>query len=467
MLYIVGGLVWSKRIDGGDNDFCYRVIADSGNAIIGGSFGNSVYISKLSGSTGDHVWQFLFAFPGTGRSSIKDLLMDPYDSTLVGVGSVYPYSGDEQACGYIVRLLNGSQVWWYIDSVAGCSRRYGFSGLIINGSLYYAYGTDYENYSTSWFGSSRRFMVSIDRTTGSNLWRYEPGGYTYVSATMNTDTTVALAGFGARGEVQVINLGGSEIWSYTDPSSSRYYDISKGNNGHPIVAGFSSNGRANEDFFVAQFQKETGGMRWAYFKNGGGNSIDKAFKVVVDIYGNTYAAGYLNNGVSGLDGYVVKLDSLGRLVWEYFYNGPGNSDDVFNGLKFSYDGNVLVYGFSTGMGTSKDMVVVKLNAATGDTMWVFNYNSPYSYDDEVWDVAVYGGEIYVCGYSYSLPTNRDILVLKISDPQSVKTFSQDKGNCRTEVYDVLGRFVGFYGGKIKPGIWFLKCGNKIRKVIGR
>ncbi|MEO0148122.1 MAG: PQQ-binding-like beta-propeller repeat protein [candidate division WOR-3 bacterium] len=469
MPVIITFLVWERRIDGGDNDMCYKVMVDNGQPVISGNYGNNVYVAQLNPADGSFLWQYIFAFPGTGRSNVKDLGIDPIDGYIVGAGTSYPYSGDNTACGYVVKLNSGIKVWDYIDSIGGCSRRPGFSGLTVDEytSSYYAYGTDYENYSSSWFGSTRRFTVKINRSTGQRLWIYEPGGYTYTDGYTNPDTTLIFVGFGARGEVQKISTGGSQIWSYTDPSNSRYYGVYTGSNKHPIVIGYSSDGRPNEDFVVIQFQRETGGIRWRYFKNGGGNSTDAAMDVLVDGNNSIYAVGYLDNGVSRLDGYVVKLDSMGNMIWQYTYNGPANSDDYFDGITLMSDGNILVYGYSTGMGSGLDFFLVKLNSITGDTIWTYRYNSPYSDNDAVMSVDTYGGDVYACGYSYSTPTNRDILVIKLSDPTSVEVSKEKTKTCKGDIriYDILGRYVGNSTKNLRRGVYFIRCENGLVSTI--
>jgi len=251
-------------------------------------------------------------------------------------------------------------------------------------------------------------------------------------------------------------------------------------NGHPTVAGIKDG-----DFYVVQLQRETGGTRWVYTTNGADNDDDIALSLAKD-GAHIYAAGYVDNGINGLDAYIVKLDTLGNLQWEYTYNGPFNSDDVFRKVLITADGGLVVGGYSVGGGTGRDILVVKLNPATGDTLWTFAYDSPYSMDDDlramVWD----SGTVYACANSYSSPTNRDILVLRLDEPTGIAeregrpvqiTVESDglvlTGRGKASLYDVSGRKrveVKVNGNRrLRPGrgIWFVRFNGQTYRVILR
>ncbi len=479
MVLVVGYVVWDVRIDGGSDDRCYSaIVLPDGSPVLSGNYGNSVYVAKVSPGDGSFVWQYVFAFPGDGRSNAKSLLFDPTDSTLVIGGTAYPYSGDDQACGFVAKVRDGSTVWMYVDSADGCGRREGFSGVVMGGDgHYYAYGTDYETYSSDLFTPSRRFVLKIDRGTGSKVWRYQPGGYSYTAATPLPDGSIVAVGFGADAEAQRVGADGGEIWSIT-PDNGKFWDVIVAPNGHPVVAGIKDG-----DFYVAQLQRETGGIRWVYTANGSDDDDDVAFALSTDgLY--IYAAGYLDNGINGLDAHVVKLDTLGNLLWSYTYNGPFNSDDAFRTLS-PVGGGIVAGGYSVGAGTGRDVLLLRLNG-DGDTLWSLTYDSPYSLDDEVRAVAVSGGELYVCGNSKSSPTDGDILLLKVSDPTeapedeggslSLSTVGGTlvlEGYGRAVLYDVSGRKVKEVEvrgrAELRPGkgAYFLRFRGRTYRVILR
>ncbi len=481
MYFLLSSLVWSVRIDGGNNDACYSMaFSPRGYPVVAGNYGNSLYAAALDPMYGSFLWQYIFAFPGNGRANVKTATFDPSDSTLVLGGTSYPYSGDDQACGFVAKLDSGSTVWMYVDSADGCGRREGFSGVVIGeDGHYYAYGTDYETYSADLFTPSRRFVLKLDRNTGSKVWRYQPGGYSYTDAISLPDGSIVAVGFGADGEVQRVGADGSEIWTIT-PDNGKFWDVVVAPNGHPTVAGIKDG-----DFYVAQFQRETGGIRWVYTANGADNDDDIAIALTVD-GSNIYAVGYVDNGINGLDAYVVKLDTLGNLQWTYTYNGPFNSDDVFRRVLITPDGGVVVGGYSVGGGTGRDVLVVKLSATTGDTLWTFAYDSPYSMDDDLKAMMWENGTIYACASSYSSPTNRDILVLRLDEPTGIAEGRTSTAKVSVEggeivlagrgtasVYDVSGRrktTVEVNGRRrLRPGrgVWFVRFNGQTYRVILR
>ncbi|NPA80516.1 MAG: PQQ-like beta-propeller repeat protein [Thermotogae bacterium] len=481
MYLLVAYLVWDVRIDGAGEDACYSMtLSPSGNPVIAGNYGVALYAAELAAADGSFLWQYIFAFPGDGRSNVKRILLDPSDSTFVMGGTVYPYSGDDLPCGFVAKMDSAATVWMYVDSADGCGRREGFSGVTIgDDGHYYAYGTDYETYSADWLTPSRRFVLKLERSTGSKLWRYEPGGYSYTDAAPSPGGGAVVVGFGADGEVQRVDATGSEVWSIT-PSDAKLWGVAISSGGHPVVVG-SKDG----DFYVAQLQMETGGTRWSFSRNGSANATDVAFAVATDPSGGAYVAGYVDNGLNGRDALVVRLDSVGAVMWEFSYNGPFNSDDVFTDLLLTPDGRLMAVGYSINAGTGRDMLLVSLNPETGDTLWVLTYDSPYSLDDEATAVAVRGSSVFICGNSYKLPTDRDIVLLRYEDLTAVEEMSEDAplevivagrevrviSEGKVEIYDAAGRkFTEGLGPMrvvLRRGVWFVKVGRKVRKILLR
>ncbi|NPB04335.1 MAG: PQQ-like beta-propeller repeat protein [Thermotogae bacterium] len=476
MLFLLG---WVVRIDGGSDDRCYGVLlAPDGNPVVFGNYANSVYAAKLLASDGAFSWQYIFAFPGDGRSNAKAGFWDPTDSSLVLGGTAYPYSGDDQACGFVAKIRGGTTLWMYVDSADGCSRREGFSG-VTRGSdgQYYAYGTDYETYSADFFTPSRRFVLKLDRNTGLKLWRYQPGGYSYTAAASSDDGVVAV-GFGAEGEAQKVGLDGGEIWTIT-PRDAKFWNVAVASTGHPVVVG-----RRDGDFYVAQLQRESGGIRWERYFNGSANDDESALRVIA-VGEHIYAAGYLDNGINDLDGFLVKLDTLGNILWSFTYNSPYNYEDSLSSLAFG-DGTLVVGGSSKGWGTGWDILLFLADTSSGDTLWSYRYDSPYALDDFLAGMAIGNGKIFLCGTSYSSPTNRDIVVVGMDLPTLVNEnsrhvpFFEVRGNRvmveftgRVEVFDPSGR--SFWRGvsngrlelKLRRGVWFIRIEGRTYKLLIR
>ncbi|MBK8612906.1 MAG: hypothetical protein IPN85_05340 [Flavobacteriales bacterium] len=126
---------------------------------------------------------------------------------------------------------------------------------------------------------------------------------------------------------------------------------------------------------------------WAYSLGGVGN--DHVADIQVDAVGNLYITGEFSGAITfggqgfqsqgGLDLFVAKLDTDGGLLW--FRRGGGYGID--RGVKLALDGagSLAVVGEFMGTadvlgstllstGGTADMFIAKLEAATGNTIWV-------------------------------------------------------------------------------------------------
>lgn len=125
---------------------------------------------------------------------------------------------------------------------------------------------------------------------------------------------------------------------------------------------------------------------------------DRAFGIVTDVAGNIYETGYGTTTVSGEDIVLRKYNSSGILQWSKYYNGPGNSSDRAYGIVVDNTGNIIITGYSTGVGSQADFTTLKYNSE-GVLLWQQRYNAPVNGDDRAFGiVADRVGNIYVTGY---------------------------------------------------------------------
>ena len=100
-------------------------------------------------------------------------------------------------------------------------------------------------------------------------------------------------------------------------------------------------------------------------------------------------------------------------IWSSRYNGTGNGQDQAVAACTNPSGNmVFVTGWSNGSSTAADIVTIRYNPATGDTMWVNRYSGTGTSDDRPYAMTADNNAVYITGYSYA-PT-RDIITLKIN-----------------------------------------------------
>lgn len=126
------------------------------------------------------------------------------------------------------------------------------------------------------------------------------------------------------------------------------------------------------------------------------------------------ASTLMTNGLPGLSGPPVALmvatvqsnSAQGGAVslvtsqpWVRRYNGPANNDDQGHDVVVDGDGNVIVGGYSYGIGSAADFLTIKYTR-DGVGLWTNRYNGPENGTDRIWSVAVDGaGGVYVAGES--------------------------------------------------------------------
>lgn len=118
------------------------------------------------------------------------------------------------------------------------------------------------------------------------------------------------------------------------------------------------------------------------------NSHSRVLSVVQANAGGYVAAGWVESPDYGDEGYLIKIDSAGRLLWHYIYGnvsiGSGGEDDVFKSVSKTSDGGYIVAGTTEALAQRgwTDAWLVKVNAA-GSIEWskVYGGNSlEYAYE---------------------------------------------------------------------------------------
>ena len=105
-----------------------------------------------------------------------------------------------------------------------------------------------------------------------------------------------------------------------------------------------------------------------------------------------------------------ELFSQPSTIWAKIFNGPVNQQDSSVGVSLNSAGNVFVTGWSIGSGTAADIVTLRYNPETGDTIWVNRYNGASNLEEKVSAITSDNNAVYVTGWS--IDPNRDILTIK-------------------------------------------------------
>jgi hypothetical protein len=142
--------------------------------------------------------------------------------------------------------------------------------------------------------------------------------------------------------------------------------------GNVYCTGYSIGDATGADYATLRYDS-VGNLIWEQRYNGPGNSSDKAVALAIDDWGGVYVTGFSGGDTSGLDYLTLKYDTSGTLIWERRYNGSGNSADGPNDLKLDSEGNVYVTGSSFGLGTGLDFLTLKYNTE-GTLLWARQYD---------------------------------------------------------------------------------------------
>ncbi|MEO7358327.1 MAG: SBBP repeat-containing protein [Ignavibacteria bacterium] len=219
------------------------------------------------------------------------------------------------------------------------------------------------------------------------------------------------------------NSAGAPLWvtrydgfGGSDKASSIITD----NSGNIYVTGVSENNSNGNDIATIKYNS-AGTQQWVARYNGPANGDDHGSNVAADASGNVYVSGYSEGLGSGKDYVIIKYNSSGSQQWATRYNGPGNSDDSATAMAFDPAGNIFVTGKSKGIGTLEDIATIKCNLS-GSIIWVSRFNGVTNNSDEPASIALDGGgNVIVTGKSNSGSdpvesqiSNFDIITLKIN-----------------------------------------------------
>jgi len=137
--------------------------------------------------------------------------------------------------------------------------------------------------------------------------------------------------------------------------------------------------------------------------------------VTVDDSGFCYVTGYVdvNNG-EGNNILVLKYNPVtGDTLWTATYNGSANAEDMGIGIKADESGNIYVVGKVSNEGKSFDAALLKYSS-TGELLWI-GYGADFPGADVGEDIAIDGsGNIYVTGFCTKQDLKRYVIINKFS-----------------------------------------------------
>lgn len=214
------------------------------------------------------------------------------------------------------------------------------------------------------------------------------------------------------------NSSGVQQWLnvISNPSSSSDEGIKVKVNGTGEVfsGGIANVPGAGMDITLIKYNS-AGTITGSVLYGGSANNDDILSSMTFDNSGNIYVCGRITQNITSTDGVVLKYNSALALQWVGVYFGAqGLLHDEFNKIAVDNSGNAYVCGSSALSGVDRDIITAKYNTA-GVFQWAVRKNSPQSLIDEGISIAIDPEQnIFFTGYISTLSNNTEILIYKYS-----------------------------------------------------
>lgn len=182
--------------------------------------------------------------------------------------------------------------------------------------------------------------------------------------------------------------------------------------GNVFVAGSTETPSSGTDVLVAGYTP-AGALLWQAQYNGPGNGDDACFGVTVDLQGNVILVANVSGPANGDMG-VLKYSPSGALLWTFLYDSSfhGWDGSDFTNIEVSAQNELYVTGLSSGAST--EGFTLKLDAA-GQLLWQRSHVAPGSSSNSSWVLAQNSnGDLYVGAETFTPASANDMWIRKFS-----------------------------------------------------
>jgi uncharacterized delta-60 repeat protein len=422
-------LGWTSYFNGTSNQ------ADAGRAVITDSSGN-IYITGFStnsgtyqdyttikyNSSGVQIWTAIYN--GTANSADQaslisldnsgNVIVSGYTTGILSNTDITTIKYNSMGVQQWVSIFNGNGNFKDIPN----SMKVDQSGNIyITGQAYGGAPTNYDMVTIKYNSLGAEQWVSTYNGTGN-------GNDVANSIDVDSSGNVYITGSGfesASNSFDYItikyNSSGVQSWVSIYNGVSNFIDVSNDiildNAGNVYITGASY--EQFYDFATIKYNN-AGVQQWVSRYNGQTSGNDEANTILLDAIGNVFVSG--NGRVNGTfnDIILIKYDNSGVRQWQRNYNGPGNAQDSTASAAIDSDGNIVLTGFYTGTGLTKDIATIKYSNS-GVLEWAAIFNGTDNGNDIGYSVAINNtGDYYVAGKVFKTNTNDDITIIKYTTP---------------------------------------------------
>lgn len=410
-------------------------IADVGKAVITDTSGN-IYITGYSTNNGTYQDYTTIKYNSSGVQLWTAIYNGPANSgdqaSLISLDN----SGNVIVSGYTTGILSNTDittikynslgVLQWVSTFNGNgnfkdipnSMKVDQSGNIyITGQAYGGAPTNYDMVTIKYNSLGAEQWVSTYNGTGNgndvaNSIEVDSSGNVYITGSGFETASNSFDYVTIR-----YNLLGQMDWITKYNGASNFIDVSNDiildNSGNVYITGASY--EQFYDFATIKYNN-AGVQQWVSIYNGPTSGNDEANTIMLDASGNVFVSG--NGRVNGTfnDIILVKYDNSGVRQWQRNYNGPGNAQDSSASAVIDSDGNIIITGFYTGTGLTKDIATIKYSNS-GVLEWAAIFNGTDNGNDIGYSVAVNNtGDYYVTGKVFKTNSNDDITTIKYTTP---------------------------------------------------
>lgn len=279
---------------------------------------------------------------------------------------------------YVVRMTAiGDTLWTYRQNI-GLSKKDLFYKVIVTSDGGFAMC----GYTSSITGISDDILIVRLNSSGQMLWTKTLGGAGRDRAQdiielgsgsfMVTGYTTSSPASYYDAFLYKINSSGDSTWYKLYSTGSFLYDDANSvralSNGGFLMGGQSANGANGFDQFLIRTD-DSGNVLWT--KKFGTALTDNIEAIAVGNDCFYLAGGTAGAGVGGDDGYVVKTDTSGNVLWSKTYGG--SFPDDFHTIQITGDGGLIMAGTTSSTGPLQPNMWLMRTDANGDSLWSNTY----------------------------------------------------------------------------------------------